>query len=56
VKPSLAARFEVAYYDADGRRIYWPADNRSEILAEKLRECREVGHADARLCEVSGRA
>ncbi len=50
-------RSEVVYYDPrDGRRIYWPADGRPEMLAAKLAECWAAGHVNARLSEVGGRA
>ena len=49
----LAVRFEVVYYDAnEGRKIFWPADDRSSVLADKLRECRAAGHGNARLAEA----
>jgi hypothetical protein len=55
MKSILVARYEVAYYDAqDGRTVYWPADNRSDVLRDKLRECRAAGHTDARLSEAGG--
>jgi hypothetical protein len=47
----LTTRFEVVYYD-DGRQLYWPADNRSDVLADKLRECRAAGHGNARIAQV----
>jgi hypothetical protein len=53
MKPVLAVRYEVVYYGAGGRVIYWPADERSDVLAEKLRECRAPGHMNARLSEAS---
>ena len=53
MKPMLETRYEVVYYAADGRRIYWPADDRSDVLAEKLRECQAAGHENARLAEAS---
>jgi len=37
----LTVAYQVVYYAEDGRHIYWPADTRSEILADKLREARE---------------
>ena len=37
----LTVAYQVVYYAEDGRHIYWPADHRSEVLAEKLREARE---------------
>jgi hypothetical protein len=37
----LSGAYEVVYYAEDGRQIYWPADTRAEVLAEKLREARE---------------
>jgi hypothetical protein len=53
MKGSLAQRFEVVYYHPlDGRMLYWPADSRTGVLAEKLRECRGAGHANARLCAI----
>jgi len=39
----LSVAYQVVYCDEDGRQIYWPADTRSEVLAEKLREARERG-------------
>ena len=50
----LAVRFEVVYYDlGEGRKIFGPADDRSSVLADKLRECRAAGHSNARLSEVA---
>ena len=37
----LTVAYQVVYYAEDGRNIYWPADTRSEVLAEQLREARE---------------
>jgi hypothetical protein len=55
--PKLAVRFEVVYYDSlNGRAVYWPSDDRSDVLAAKLRECRAAGYANARLSEAGGRA
>jgi len=57
MKEILDVRYEVVYYDLNhGRSIYWPSDNRSGVLADKLRECRAAGHTNARLSEVGGRA
>ena len=50
----MAGRIEVVYYDAvDGRQVFWPADDRSSVLADKLRECRAAGFLSARLSAVA---
>ena len=57
MKQILSVRFEVVYYDErSGRTVYWPADERSDVVAQKLRECRAVGHGNARLSEVGASA
>lgn len=53
MKGPLTVRYQVVYYDPrDGRRVYWPADDRPDVLADKLRECRAAGHGNARLAEA----
>ena len=53
MRARLDVRFEVIYYDLRrGRVVYWPADDRSDVLADMLRACRAAGHAGARLSEV----
>jgi hypothetical protein len=49
---SLRAPYRIVY-NADLRE-YWPADTRSDVLGDKLREAREAG-LDARLVEVKRR-
>lgn len=52
MKPILNVRFQVVYYGPDGKKIYHPADRRSEVLAEALRMARAEG-LNARLSEVA---
>ncbi len=52
MKLILEISCEVVYHDRDGRHIYWPADRRSDVLAEKLREARAKG-LDASLAQVA---
>ena len=52
MKPVLCVAYQVVYYDENGCRVYWPADSRSEVLAERLREARERG-LNARLSQTA---
>ncbi len=52
MKPILDTLCEVVYHDGDGRHIFWPADRRSDVLAEKLREARAKG-LNASLAQVA---
>ncbi len=62
MKPILDTRCEIIYHDETGRHVYWPADDRSDVLAEKLREARASGLkaslaevADSACCVTAGR-
>jgi hypothetical protein len=41
----LGNSWEIVYYQDGGRMIFWPSDNRSEVLAEKMREACAQGLA-----------
>jgi hypothetical protein len=43
--------YQVVYYEGGDRRIFWPADTSSSVLAAKLQEARGRG-LSARLAEV----
>ena len=51
MKSFLRFSYQVVYYDKTGRQVYWPADIRSGVLSEKLREARERG-LNARLSQT----
>ena len=45
----MAELYEIVYYTSwNGRMIYWPADWRPDVLAEKLTEAQEFGLVTAR--------
>ena len=39
----LGNYWEIVYYQEGSRMIYWPSDNRSDVLAEKIREASARG-------------
>ena len=51
MKPVLSVAYQVVYYNENGCQVFWPADTRSDVLAEKLREARGCG-LNARLSQT----
>jgi hypothetical protein len=51
VTQTLKTCYQVVYYEGGDRRIYWPADTSSSVLAAKLQEARNRG-LSAHLAEV----
>ena len=51
MKPVLSVAYQVVYYNDNGCQLYWPADTRSDVLADKLREARGCG-LNARLLQT----
>jgi len=51
MKPVLSVAYQVVYYNENGRQVYWPADTRFDVLAEKLREAHGRG-LNARLSQT----
>ena len=47
-------KYEVAWYDEDGRQLWWPADGSRQTAENALAAARADGKKNARISEVVG--